>query len=178
MGFTLEPLDYTITAAEPGHLEKLPRIELAAVSRFRGYDVPATLFGDTTPIALATNGACVGFALVEPSGARLHLAELDVLPDHARRGVGRALVSQVERWGDAHGFAEVTLTTYRDVPWNGPLYRRLGYEFLPAEDLDAELVARLEAEAAQGLDSMPRAAMRKTLGRPTSASSRTPGGLP
>ena len=78
MGFTLEPLDYTITAAEPGHLEKLPRIELAAVSRFRGCDVPATLFVDTTPIAvfakaqacghlwvaLATSGACVGFALV------------------------------------------------------------------------------------------------------------------
>jgi GNAT superfamily N-acetyltransferase len=192
MGLTLGPLDYTITAAEPGHLEELPHIELAAASRFRGYDVPATLFGDTTPIAvfanaqafghlwvaLAASGECVGFALVEPSGARLHLAELDVLPDHERRGVGRALVSLVERWGEAHGFAEVTLTTYRDVPWNGPLYRRLGYEFLPAEDLDAELVARLETEAAQGLDSMPRVAMRKTLGRPTSASSRTPEGLP
>ena len=176
----MELSDYTITAAAPGHLEQLPRIELAAASRFRGYDVPATLFADTTPIAvfaearasdhlwvaLAATGECVGFALVEPSGARLHLAELDVVPDHGRRGVGSALVSQVERWGEAHGFAEVTLTTYRDVPWNGPLYRRLGYGFLPAEDLDTELVARLEAEAARGLASMPRVAMRKALGRP------------
>lgn len=188
----MELSDYTITAAAPGHLEQLPRIELAAASRFRGYDVPATLFADTTPIAvfaearasdhlwvaLAATGECVGFALVEPSGARLHLAELDVVPDHGRRGVGSALVSQVERWGEAHGFAEVTLTTYRDVPWNGPLYRRLGYALLPAEDLDDELAARRETEATQGLDSLPRVAMRKTLGRPTSASSGAPQRLP
>jgi predicted N-acetyltransferase YhbS len=116
--------------------------------------------------------------LVEPSGARLHLAELDVLPDHQRRGVGRALVSRVERWGGARGFAEVTLTTYRDVPWNGPFYRRLGYEPLPAEGLDAELARRREAEAAQGLDAMPRVAMRKTLSRPAGAASRTSEGLP
>ena len=185
MELTLETPDYSIIAAAPRHLEELPRIELAAASLFRGYDVPATLFADTTPVAvfakaqarghlwvaLAASGECVGFALVEPSGARLHLAELDVVPDHGRRGVGRALVSQVERWADAHGFAEVTLTTYRDVPWNGPLYRRLGYGFLPAEDLDDELVARLEAEAARGLASMPRVAMRKALGRPTGTSS-------
>jgi GNAT superfamily N-acetyltransferase len=175
MGVVLKSPDYTITAAAPGHVEELPHIELAAASRFRGYDVPLALFADATPlavlaeaqasghlwVALERSGGCVGFALVEPSGARLHLHELDVLPDHGGRGVGRALVRQVERWAGAHGFAEVTLTTYRDVPWNGPLYGRLGYESVPPEHLDVELAARLESEAAHGLDSMPRVAMRK-----------------
>jgi GNAT superfamily N-acetyltransferase len=109
----------------------------------------------------------VGFALAEPSGSRLHLAEVDVLPEHGRRGVGTALVRQVERWGEARGFTEVTLTTYRDVPWNGPFYARLGYEVAPPEALDARLAEIRESEAARGLDSMPRVAMRKTLGRPT-----------
>ncbi len=172
--------DYRIEEAAPRHLEELPRIEVAAASRLRGYDVPASLFTDATPsavlaeaqasgrlwVALDPRGGCVGFALAEQSGTRLHLAEVDVLPEHGRLGLGRALVRQVERWGADRGCTEVTLTTYRDVPWNGPLYRRLGYEVVPPEALDAGLVARLESEAARGLDSMPRVAMRKVLGPP------------
>lgn len=171
----MESAHYIIIAAAPHHLEVLPRIELRAASIFRGYDVPATLFDETTPVpvlaealasghlwvALASDGECVGFALVTPAGARLHLAELAVLPDHGRLGVGTALMRAVERWADAHGFAEVALTTYRDVPWNGPFYQRLGYEVVRPADLDAELALRLESEAARGLCSMPRVAMRK-----------------
>ena len=183
-GVSLDPFDYTIDAAAPCHLEDLPLIELAAASCFRGYDVPPTLFTETTPlsvfadaqasghlrVALSSSGACVGFGLFEPWGERLHLEELDVRPEHGRRGVGAALVRDIERWAVAHGFAEVNLTTYRDIPWNGPFYRRLGYGVVRPEDLGAELAARLEAEAARGLDSLPRVAMRKPVGRPTSTS--------
>ena len=185
VGVALGPPDYIIGVAAPRHLDELPRIEVAAASRFRGYEVPAALFADTTPpavfaeaqasghlwVALTQGGDCVGFALVEPSGARLHLAELDVLPEHGGRGLGAALVREVERWAAVHGFAEVTLTTYRDVPWNGPFYRHLGYQVVGPGDLDGELAARLQSEAAQGLDSMPRVAMRRAVGRPTGTSS-------
>ncbi len=78
-------------------------------------------------VALSPTGHCVGFALVEPSGDRLHLEELDVLPEHGGRGLGRALVSEVERWAIDNHFAEITLTSYRDVPWNAPFYARLGF---------------------------------------------------
>ncbi|MBM3147290.1 MAG: GNAT family N-acetyltransferase [Actinobacteria bacterium] len=119
-------------------------------------------------VALSPSGECVGFALVEPSGERLHLEELAVLLDHGGRGVGTALVRAVERWAAAHCYAELTLTTYLDVPWSGPFYRRLGFTVVPPENLDAGLAARLEAEAARGMDSMPRVAMRKSPGRPAS----------
>ena len=175
------PTDYVIAPAVPHHLKELRAVELGAASRFRGLHVPPAMFEDATPlsdfeaaqasghlwVALSPAGDCVGFALVEPFGVRLHLEELDVLPEHAGRGLGRALMSEVERWAADNRFAEITLTSYRDVPWNAPFYARLGFAILERVDLDAELEARLAAEAARGLDTLPRVAMRKRLHGPT-----------
>jgi GNAT superfamily N-acetyltransferase len=172
-----KPFGYTIGLAEPRHLEELPGVELAAATHFRGYDVPPRLFTDTTPLSMfaeaqasgllwvvtSADGTCAGFGLVSRCERRLHLEEFAVRPEDGRRGVGTALMREIERWAAAHGFAEVTLTTYRDVPWNGPFYRRLGYTVVPPEDLDPELAARREEEAALGFDSMPRVAMRKSI---------------
>ncbi len=30
-------------------------------------------------------------------------------------------------WVAGHGYAELTLATYRDVPWNGPFYASEGF---------------------------------------------------
>ena len=180
------PSDYVIAPAAPHHLTELRAVELGAASRFRGWHVPPAMFEDATPlsdfeaaqasghlwVALSPAGDCVGFALVEPSGERLHLEELDVLPEHAGRGLGRALMSEVERWAADNRFAEITLTSYRDVPWNAPFYARLGFAILERVDLDAELEARLAAEAARGLDTLPRVAMRKRLNRPVDEAGR------
>jgi hypothetical protein len=57
----------------------------------------------------------------------------------------------------------MTLTTYRDVAWNAPFYRRLGYrEFAPGPDRPA-LLALIEKEAKWGFAARPRLAMRKPL---------------
>src|SRR6185503_9462415 len=61
----------------------------------------------------------VGFAHVEMLAEDLpHLEELDVHPDHGRRGIGAALVRTVCEWVARSGYSEVTLTTFRAVPWN------------------------------------------------------------
>jgi GNAT superfamily N-acetyltransferase len=180
------PPDYVIAPAAAHHLAALRAVESEAASRFRGWHVPPAMLEEATPlsvfeaaqasghlwVALSPAGDCVGFALVEPSGERLHLEELNVLPEHGGRDLGRALVSEVERWAADNRFAEITLTSYRDVPWNAPFYARLGFATLEPADLDAELAARLAAEAARGLDTMPRVAMRKRFSRPTDESGR------
>jgi GNAT superfamily N-acetyltransferase len=182
--------DYVIALAAPEHLGALGAVEAGAASRFRGWRVPPAMFEEATPlrvfeaaqtaghlwVAISSVGDCVGFALVEPSGGRLHLEELDVLPEHGGRGLGRALVGEVERWAADRGFGEITLTSYRDVPWNEPFYLRLGYSVVEPDDLDAELVARLAAESARGLDTMPRVAMRKRLALRSSAENGAPPG--
>ena len=59
-------------------------------------------------------GQPVGFAHLEVLAPDLvHLEELDVLPWHGRRGIGTALVRAVCAWAKEHGFARVTLTTFR-----------------------------------------------------------------
>jgi GNAT superfamily N-acetyltransferase len=55
-----------------------------------------------------------------------HLEEMDVLPEHAGQGLGAALIEAVCSWAHTRGFDAVTLSTFRDVPWNAPFYPRHG----------------------------------------------------
>jgi len=168
--------DYVVLLAAPEHLGALSGVERRAGARF-GASVPEQVTDRTIPlqvlevaqhagrlwVALAPDGEPVGFALAESSALRAHLEELDVLPEHGRRGIGTALVSAVEHWAQSQGFAELTLTTYVDFPWNADYYSKIGFEPIPASDLDGEMLRRLEDEAAAGLERDRRVAMRKRL---------------
>jgi GrpB-like predicted nucleotidyltransferase (UPF0157 family) len=70
----------------------------------------------------------VGFALVEhEEGEEPLLDELDVLRSHGQRGIGRLLVYTVKRWAQDSGHRGVTLTTFREIPWNAPFYESCGF---------------------------------------------------
>jgi hypothetical protein len=57
----------------------------------------------------------------------------------------------------------VTLTTFRDIPWNGPFYQSMGFEPIASEKLDTRLSAVLADEVRKGLPAARRCAMRKVL---------------
>ena len=57
----------------------------------------------------------------------------------------------------------LTLLTFRDVAWNGPYYRRLGFAEMPDDQLDPELAALRVHEAELGLDVSIRCAMRRPI---------------
>ena len=170
---------YSIELAQPQYLHKLSAIEQQAASLFRGWNVPQSVLEEATPleefqaaqaagllwVALSPQRQPVGFALLEREGLQLHLEELDVHPQHGRRGIGRTLVETVCAWARDQGYAEITLTTYRDIPWNGPFYAQLGFKVLGAAELTPTLRERMEAEAARGLDPALRVVMRKELGQ-------------
>jgi GNAT superfamily N-acetyltransferase len=67
----------------------------------------------------------IAFAIVHLLPESVHLHELDVHPDYERQGLGRQLVATVADWARARGATALTLTTFADVPWNGPYYARL-----------------------------------------------------
>lgn len=167
---------YRIAAARPTDVALLPAIEIAASSLFVGY-APESLLTQTTSeeslrrgqnhghlwVAL-TEDRPVGFALVEqiePGSA--HLEELDVHPDHGRRGLGGRLVTAVCDWAASKGYASVTLTTSRDVAWNMPFYARLGFEEVKLEEQTPALRAVFDAETRRGLDASRRLVMRRKL---------------
>ena len=115
-------------------------------------------------IVLVSGDPPVGFASVEIVDGAAHLSQLSVLPSASRRGRGSALLTAVCDWAAARGFGAVTLTTFRDVPWNGPFYARRG--FLVLDDLTPQLAAIRHHEKAIGDDALgARVAMRKELDR-------------
>jgi GNAT superfamily N-acetyltransferase len=164
---------YEIGQARPEELAHLPEIERRACDRFLQLPFTAELPLHLTPpadfesgrragllwVARVAGGPPVGFALVEDLGTELHLEELDVLPGHGRRGLGRRLVGAVCLWATAHG-RPLTLCTFRDVPWNAPFYARMGFRELPPEEWSPALARRIRAEAAHGLRAELRVAMR------------------
>jgi ribosomal protein S18 acetylase RimI-like enzyme len=105
--------------------------------------------------------AVIGFAIATIVDGEGHLDEVAVAPSHGRRGVGRALVEQVEAWTVAQGLTSVTLTTFSDVPWNAPYYERLGYRVVT--DLSPALQAVVDEQATWGLDPTLRVVMRRAV---------------
>ena len=104
----------------------------------------------------------VGFIAASIVDGNAHIDQVSVRPSHGRRGVGRALLRHVEEWGRAQRLPGTTLTTFRDVPWNGPYYARLGYRELAGPELGPELVATMAHEATwPGIDADLRCAMLK-----------------
>lgn len=165
--------DYEITRARQCDLPLLGDIELAAAKLLDGF-APAAVLNETTSehhlqnalndgrlwVALFEDRP-VGFAYVEilePDIA--HLQEIDVYPDHGRRGLGKRLVAEVCRWAEQHEYLAVTLTTFRDVPWNMPFYARMGFEEVRADLLSPALQAVVQDEARRGLDPARRVAMK------------------
>lgn len=166
---------YVIDAGSATELERLQRIEQAAAIRFPEHVLPPRLRGGTMPLGdlraayrsgwlrvarLRTDGLAVGFACAERRGPRVHLHEMDVLPEHGGRGVGRALLAAVLDAAWAAGCEAVTLTTFRELRFNAPFYARHGFRALEPDELDAELAAVLAAEARAGIDPSLRVAMR------------------
>ena len=89
-----------------------------------------------------------------------HLEEIDVLPSHGRRGIGASLVRTVCDWARRSGHAQLTLTTFRGLPFNMPFYARMGFAEVPADELREELLRTVAEEAARGLDPPRRVVMR------------------
>ena len=93
----------------------------------------------------------------------VHLEEMDVVPGHGRRGLGARLLEHVCSWAQARGHASVTLSTFRDVPWNAPFYRKHGFRDLQPEEWSPSMRSLQESEARHGLRVEARVFMRRDL---------------
>lgn len=170
----LEP--FAIRPATPADLDALVSIERAAAVRFEPFGLADVMATVVTPredlergardggLFVATlDGVPVGFALAHPLDGALHLDELDVLPAHGRRGLGRALVEAVVDLARRRDLTAVTLSTLRSVPWNAPWYTRLGFHVLAENAWTPHLRELVAHEAARGLPMTDRVLMRRLL---------------
>lgn len=167
--------EYRVVPARAHDLPLIPAVELAAARLLAGHAPPSALCETTTQFALRAawrqgrvwvalaDDVPVGFAHVvmhEPGVA--HLEEVDVHPAHGRRGLGRQLVAAACTWAAEQGLRAMTLTTFRDLPWNMPFYERMGFEIIPPADLSPALRSIVEDESRRGLDAARRVVMRRS----------------
>lgn len=113
-------------------------------------------------LVLVVGDPPVGFVSVEMVDGLPHIWQLAVHPDYGRRGLGRSLVEAACDWAQRRQFEAITLTTYRDVPWNGPFYESLGFVIIDV--VTPGLRAIRQHEHSIGDDDFgPRVAMRRSL---------------
>jgi predicted N-acetyltransferase YhbS len=60
---------------------------------------------------------------------------MDVDPANGQRGIGSALVETVCDWAQLQGYPAISLSTFRNLPWNACLYSRLGFRILDESEL-------------------------------------------
>lgn len=164
---------WSLRLARPADAEAMPAIERAAAEMFT-HDPGLERFDpdDTWEAAdlqrLIRKGHCLvahvgeemaGFLVAEPFQRELHIWEMNVHPRFGRRGIGAGLVRAAQIDARNTGFKALTLTTFRDLPWNGPFYARLGFEEVTALDAHLRLAGELANEVDDGLPADRRCAM-------------------
>jgi GNAT superfamily N-acetyltransferase len=159
----------SIRRAEKADLASLQSIERASSVLFpegRIPDVDDVMPMDELENGLASGsllvassqGAVVGFAMAREQDGDLHLTVMAVHPDHGNRGFGRQLVLAIIDEAARRQHSGVTLTTFADLPWNGPFYRSAGFRLLSDEELSPALRRILAQEECLGM--VNRVAMR------------------
>jgi GNAT superfamily N-acetyltransferase len=166
-------MSWTIRLAESEDADALPAVERSAGMRFRSIpDLAFLADGDDMPVewhrrhiaqgtewvALSEAEEIVGFLAAEIIGPELHIWELAIRSDEQNQGIGRRLIEVACSFARQRGLRSLTLTTFSNVPWNGPWYQRLG--FVPFRN-DERLAGLVRTESERGWPG--RCGMRKTL---------------
>jgi GNAT superfamily N-acetyltransferase len=169
-------VDYIIRYARADELGALQQIELAAGRLFAEIGLDQVAEDDPLPldflreqqrlglvwVAADDQGRPVGFAATRELDGALHIEEIAVHPAHGRRGLGKRLIETLCDWARGQGFGAVTLSTFRDVPWNAPYYARIGFRVLEESELGEGLSALLYQER-QAWSPLARVCMRRNL---------------
>lgn len=100
-----------------------------------------------TAATLVAGRPPVGFVRIEVVDGHSHLGQLSVLPEYGQMGIGTSLVVAACDWARRRGDRLTTLTTFADIPFNAPLYRRLGFRQLAGEEIGPELGRIISDEA-------------------------------
>lgn len=168
-------MNFHIRSTRPEDTPNLPAIEQSAGELFRTIPELAWIAdGDNLSaqrhLELLAGGACwvaetgedmlAAFLSAEVTEDALHIWELSVLREHHRKGIGRALMAQAIMFAGEQDISCVTLTTFRGVPWNEPMYKRFGFRTLSPGECDQRLEAILDREIVAGLPAERRCAMR------------------
>jgi ribosomal protein S18 acetylase RimI-like enzyme len=105
----------------------------------------------------------IGFVGGEYLDGNFHIVEISVAKNFQGMGVGKALMKVLVEQTRREGYKAMTLTTYRNLPWNAPWYSKMGFFEVNAQEMGKTFEDILEIEAKHGLDINNRCVMVKAL---------------
>ena len=166
-----------IRPARSADLAFLSAIEISAGQRFVGTPMAFAAAHPPSPIdaleaALASASlwvatdaadAPVGFLFGEAVDGWFHVLEVSVHADVQGQGHDATLLAAAAAAAPGQGCDRLSLTTDRDIAFNGPWYRRCGFAEIQPADAPDWLAAIPAREATHGLDAARRAIMVRTL---------------
>lgn len=174
---------YAIRSARTEELTLLAQIEQSAAIRF--LDTPYAFLVDAKPlpldfvqqrfqagqvwVAVDRQDTVIGYAITREIDGTLYLQEIDIEPKHGQRGLGYALVDTIRSWAKLSGYSVMSLSTFRDIPWNAPFYSKLGFCILDESELTAGFQQIRLQESEAGLPISKRVIMYCELQRPNTA---------
>ena len=113
-------------------------------------------------VAADDNNKPVGFAACYPLDGFFYLHEISVAREQQGKGIGRRLMNVIEDYALDHNYPYIGLVTFRDVRWNGPFYKSLGYKEI-APDLYSGLHNKFKDDIRHGHDPALRSVMIKVM---------------
>lgn len=158
--------------AEAGELKGLVDVERAADGLYLSVGIdftgmPTSIEACEDPATVLVAGSPpVGFAMMTRIDGLVHIDQLAVHPDHGRQGYGSQLIEAVCAYAGDIASPAVTLTTFRDVPWNAPWYAKRGFEVMEPTTWGPEMAALVAYERGMGIAVAPRVVMRRVLRAP------------
>ncbi|WP_228539746.1 GNAT family N-acetyltransferase [Nocardia sp. XZ_19_385] len=166
-----------IRQATEADLPVLQDIERAAGKPFADIGMQSVADDDPPSLSTLREFQRVGRAWVRPDDAdrpigylvlglvdgNAHIDQVSVDPEYVGQRIGKGLIDHAAAWSKSEGLQAITLTTFTEVPWNGPYYERLGFRYLLPDQETPGLRELRAAESAHGLDRWPRACMRAEL---------------
>jgi GNAT superfamily N-acetyltransferase len=117
-------------------------------------------------VAVDTQDRPIAYLLSSVVDGCAHIDQVSVASAHARRGLGAALIEHLAAIARAEGRSALTLTAFRDVPWNAPYYGRLGFVVVEPSHQGPELAAIVRRESATIPSDAHRVAMRRPVTGP------------
>lgn len=113
----------------------------------------------TAWVAVDAQNQPVAYLMATQLTDSLHIDQVSVDPTHRGERIGIALIEYAAAQKFEVPFHALTLTTFRNVPWNAPHYAAYGFVELAADDVPPELLEIRLREAQRGLDRWSRVSM-------------------
>lgn len=166
--------------ARPEEFPLLQELEMEAGQRFAEFGMPEV--SDSPPMLIKLLQECTehggvwvadiedtiaGFIAFTKYTSYIHIDEISVHTQFGRRGIATEFLERLAQWGTNQGMQGITLSTFKDVPWNRPFYEKRGFVVLTPEQYPPYLDKKAEEEASRGLYESQRVCMARFLPSPS-----------